>query len=185
MASPPDQSQDEVNPPQDPELLRHRAASDNGRVDLGVRQGFLTLDLNTAVTVPTLAWSGARPGKCYQNVNRFVMERGGGFASGWALADSGPIVRNDVTGMPSSTAEYRRKWRIDARKAGVPDIVKSRDSVPPAMLVGGPDRASVSPHISLTDIHRSLRTRRRQPSALSFIADGEITSPSCGTAKDA
>lgn len=58
----------------------------------------------------------------------------------------GPIVINDVTGMPWSTAEYRRKWRMVARKAGVPDIVKNRDSVPPAMLVGGPDRVSVSRH---------------------------------------
>lgn len=73
----------------------------------------------------------------------------------------GPIVINDVTGMPWSTAEYRRKWRMVARKAGVPDVVKNRDSVPPATLVGGPDRARVSRHISITDIHRNLRTRRR------------------------
>jgi len=73
----------------------------------------------------------------------------------------GPIVVNDITGMPWSTAEYRRKWRMVARKAGVPDVVKNRDSVPASTLVGGPDRARVSRHISFTDMHRHLRSRRR------------------------
>jgi hypothetical protein len=74
---------------------------------------------------------------------------------------AGPIVINDVTGMPWSTAEYRRKWRLVARKAGVPEMVKNRDSVPASTLVGGPDRARVSRHINLTDLHRHLRSRRR------------------------
>lgn len=74
---------------------------------------------------------------------------------------AGPIVINEVTGMPWSTAEYRRKWRMVARKAGVPDIVKNRDSVPASTLVGGPDQARVSRHITLIDIHRHLRSRRR------------------------
>jgi len=50
----------------------------------------------TAQTVLPLPWTGARPGKCYENVNRFVIERGGGFVGGWALADYGPQpIRQD------------------------------------------------------------------------------------------
>ena len=48
------------------------------------------LNPTTAQTVAPLPWTGARPGKCYENVNRFVSERGGGFVNGWALADYGP-----------------------------------------------------------------------------------------------
>jgi hypothetical protein len=38
-----------------------------------------------------------------------------------------PLVICDTTGMPWSTAEFRRKWRLVAKKAGVPDAVKNRD----------------------------------------------------------
>jgi hypothetical protein len=72
-----------------------------------------------------------------------------------------PIVINDVTGMPWSTAEFRRKWRIVAKKAGVPDIVKNRDSVPAGAIVGGPDRARISQKVTLARIDYGLRTRRR------------------------
>jgi hypothetical protein len=73
----------------------------------------------------------------------------------------GPIVLCDITGMPWRTGEFRRKWRLVAKKAGVPDKVKNRDSVPAGMIVGGPDRARVSQRISLARINNSLRTRRR------------------------
>jgi hypothetical protein len=74
---------------------------------------------------------------------------------------SGPIVLCDITGMPWIAGEFRRKWRLVAKKAGVPDKVKNRDSVPAGMIVGGPDRARVSQGISIARINNSLRTRRR------------------------
>jgi hypothetical protein len=44
------------------------------------------------------------------------------------LPASGPIIINDVTGLPWSANEYRRKWRLVATKAGVPKNVWSMDS---------------------------------------------------------
>lgn len=72
-----------------------------------------------------------------------------------------PIVLCEITGMPWSTAEFRRKWRLVAKKAGVPDIVKNRDSVPAGTIIGGGDRARISQKITLARIDYSLRTRRR------------------------
>jgi hypothetical protein len=60
----------------------------------------MSLDLSAAATVPALPSADARPGKCYQNVNRVVIERGGAIATGWALADSGPIVKNVPDAIP-------------------------------------------------------------------------------------
>jgi hypothetical protein len=78
-----------------------------------------------------------------------------------ALPTSGPIIINDVTGLPWSTTEFRRKWRLVAKKAGVPDVVKNRDSVPTGTIVGGPDQAPVSQRITLARIGQSLRRARR------------------------
>ena len=72
-----------------------------------------------------------------------------------------PIVLCDVTGLPWSTSEFRRKWRLVAKRAGVPDNVKNRDSVPAGMIVGGPDRARISQRTTLARIDQSLRTLRR------------------------
>lgn len=41
---------------------------------------------------------------------------------------TGPIVINDVTGLPWSANEYRRKWRLVANFCGVPKDVKNCDS---------------------------------------------------------
>jgi len=78
------------------------------------------------------------------------------------LKSSHPLVINDVTGMPWSTAEYRRKWRLVANKAGVPEIVKNRDSVPPGMIGDGSDRADISKGITLARIGYSVRRMRRR-----------------------
>jgi hypothetical protein len=77
------------------------------------------------------------------------------------LPAQGPIILCDVTGMPWRTVEFRRKWRLVAKKAGVPDTVKNRDSVPAGMIDGGPERARVSQPVSLARISTSLRRRRR------------------------
>lgn len=44
------------------------------------------------------------------------------------LPASGPIVTNEQTGLPWKITEFRRKWRIVARQAGVPDEIFSMDS---------------------------------------------------------
>lgn len=41
---------------------------------------------------------------------------------------SGPIIVCEATGRPYVTSEFRRKFRIVARRAGVPDAVKNMDS---------------------------------------------------------
>ncbi|HEY2414187.1 MAG TPA: hypothetical protein VGI40_18230 [Pirellulaceae bacterium] len=100
MAAPHLQSQGTINPPEEPAPFQLPATSGSGRIQPAENQDLRALDLNAAVTVSAVAWPDARPGKCYQNVNRFVIERGGGFASGWALADSGPMVRNGPVATP-------------------------------------------------------------------------------------
>lgn len=41
---------------------------------------------------------------------------------------NGPVIINEITGMPWSASEFRRKWRICADLAGVPKSVFSMDS---------------------------------------------------------
>lgn len=43
-------------------------------------------------------------------------------------AGAEPVIINEATGMPWTASEYRRKWRIVARYAGVPDNVFNMDS---------------------------------------------------------
>jgi hypothetical protein len=52
-----------------------------------------------------------------EEINRIPVER-----------RSGPIIICEYTNLPWSTAEFRRKWRIVADKAGVPATVKNMDS---------------------------------------------------------
>lgn len=42
---------------------------------------------------------------------------------------NGPLIICEPTGRPYSAAEFRRKWRIVATKAGIPDNVRNSDSV--------------------------------------------------------
>ena len=79
-----------------------------------------------------------------------------------SLPDSGPLIVCDTNGMPWSTAEFRRKWRLIAKMAGVPDNVTNRDSLPSGMIRGGPDRAKISQTYTLKRIDYSLRMARRK-----------------------
>lgn len=78
-----------------------------------------------------------------------------------SLPASGPVVRCDTNGLPWSTAEFRRKWRLVAKQAGVPDNVNNRDSFPAGTIRGGLDRAKISQTVTLKRIGYSLRTQRR------------------------
>lgn len=44
------------------------------------------------------------------------------------LPSSGPVVYCDTNGLPWSTAEFRRKWALVAKEAGVPSSIKNRNS---------------------------------------------------------
>lgn len=44
------------------------------------------------------------------------------------LKATGPLVICDITGLPWSSPEYRRKWRLIARHCGIPDSVWNMDS---------------------------------------------------------
>jgi hypothetical protein len=70
--------------------------------------------------------------------------RGGGDLTDGSLPCSGPMIRCDTNGLPWSTAEFRRKWRKVAKRAGVSDNVNNRDSFPAGMIRGDPDRAKIS-----------------------------------------
>jgi hypothetical protein len=50
------------------------------------------------------------------------------FGSG-TRPESGSVILCDTTALPWSAAEFRRKWRLVAAKAGVPDSVKNRRGV--------------------------------------------------------
>ena len=45
-----------------------------------------------------------------------------------ALPASGPMIICEITGVPYTTAEFRRKWRIAADLAGIPKAVRNMDS---------------------------------------------------------
>lgn len=59
------------------------------------------------------------------------------------LPASGPVIINDVTGLPWSPNEYRRKWRLVATKAGVPKNVWNMDSRSGAISEGIQAGASI------------------------------------------
>jgi hypothetical protein len=44
------------------------------------------------------------------------------------LPARGPVILNNITGLPFRAAEFRRKWRLVATKAGVPKTVRNMDS---------------------------------------------------------
>jgi hypothetical protein len=108
--------------------------------------------------------AGGRPIEVDLKTAPMVMEElhfSAGTENAMHFPEHGPLVLCDITAMPWLTAEFRRKWRLVAKKAGVPDDFKNRDSVPAGMIIGGPDRARVKQQITLARIDQSLRTRRR------------------------
>ena len=71
-----------------------------------------------------------------------------------------PVVINEATGMPWTASEYRRKWRIVARYAGVPDNVFNMDSRSGA--ISEAFEAGVTPErIQKTATHSDIRMTGR------------------------
>jgi hypothetical protein len=73
---------------------------------------------------------------------------------------SGPMIINEATMVPWSGSEFRRKWRILAKSAGVPNHIRNMHSKPAGTIAGGADRADISQFIRIDDIYRALRTGR-------------------------
>jgi hypothetical protein len=88
--------------------------------------------------------SARRPIKVDLRTAPMVLEELEFYTGGDTRPTSGPVILCDTTALPWSTAEFRRKWRLVARKAGVPDNITNRDSFPAGMIRGGPDRAKIS-----------------------------------------
>ena len=126
-------------------------------------RGLRWSNIDNSLILRHVAGSSGRPIEVDLRTAPMILEefRVYGQAMRSIIGTRAPIVINDVTGMPWSTGEFRRKWRIVAKKAGVPDIVKNRDSVPAGTIVGGPDRARISQRGTLARINHSLRTLRR------------------------
>jgi hypothetical protein len=128
-------------------ILRHAVGSSGRRIEVDLRTAPMALDeLKFHVA--------AQKGKTASSTMTLEDLIG-------SLPSSGPVVYNEINGMPWSTAEFRRKWRMVAREAGVPGNVTNRDSFPAGMIRGGPDRAKISQRITLKRIDYSLRTSRR------------------------
>lgn len=71
-----------------------------------------------------------------------------------------PVIVNEATGMPWTASEYRRKWRIVARYAGVPDNVFNMDSRSGA--ISEAFEAGVTPErIQKTATHSDIRMTGR------------------------
>jgi hypothetical protein len=71
----------------------------------------------------------------------------------------GPLIVNEIIGLPWRSAEFRRKWRLVAKLAGIPDDITNRDSKPAGMYRGGPERARIKRLITPRIIGYSLRMR--------------------------
>lgn len=76
---------------------------------------------------------------------------------------SGPIVICDTTGLPWKASEFRRKWRLVARHAGVPDNIRSMDSRAGAIteaLDSGVDKDLVRQAATHSNIAMTMRYDR-------------------------
>jgi hypothetical protein len=120
-------------------ILRHRVGSGGRQIEVDLRTAPVVLEelriLMAAVTLEDLIGS---------------------------LPRGGPVVLCDTNALPWSAAEFRRKWRLVANQAGVPDNVTNRDSLPTGMIRGGADRAKISQTYTLKRIDYSRRMARRQ-----------------------
>jgi hypothetical protein len=64
------------------------------------RSGTLSVDPAEVITVEPFPFDKAVPQKCYQNVKAVIERLGGGFAFGWALGYSGPLLVGDAQQAP-------------------------------------------------------------------------------------
>jgi len=75
----------------------------------------------------------------------------------------GPIIINDVTGLPWTANEYRRKWRLVANHCGIPKTVRNMDSRAGAITEAteaGADLEHVKHAATHSDISQTQRYSR-------------------------
>lgn len=77
------------------------------------------------------------------------------------LPHSGPMILCEINALPWTAAEFRRKWRLVAKKAGVPDNLTNRDSFLAGTVRGGPDRAEIRQAYTLKRLDYGGRMARR------------------------
>lgn len=81
---------------------------------------------------------------------------------------SGPIIINEITGLPWTANEYRRKWRICANIAGVPKNVWNMDSRSGAFSeadMAGADEGHIqtlATHSSVSQTRQYIRGSKRR-----------------------
>jgi hypothetical protein len=158
-------------------ILRHRVSSSGRRIEVDLRTAPMVLEeLKLLMAYPRIPRSDRPIAEILDEILRALKSPTSDMlpsskvtaAAPFTLDDligslphSGPLIVCDTNGMPWSTPEFRRKWRLVARKAGVPDNVTNRDSLPTGMIRGGPDRAKISQTYTLKRIDYSLRMARR------------------------
>jgi hypothetical protein len=56
--------------------------------------------MSQIIFVPPLAWDGAKPGRCFSNVQEMIRRRGGAAVFGWSLSHCGPMQADRGTPSP-------------------------------------------------------------------------------------
>jgi hypothetical protein len=95
-------------------------------------RGLRWSDINRKLVLRHSVGAGGRVVEIDLRTKPFLLEELDRFALGdldlHDLPTRGPIVICDTTGVPWRTSEFRRKWRLVARKAGVPDDTNNADT---------------------------------------------------------
>jgi hypothetical protein len=91
-------------------------------------RGLQWSDIDANMRLRHRVGSARRPIEADLRTAPMVLEEMELYVKDWTRPTSGPVIICDTTGLPWLTAEFRRKWRLVAKKAGVPDNVNNGDS---------------------------------------------------------
>ncbi|MBR0913143.1 tyrosine-type recombinase/integrase [Bradyrhizobium japonicum] len=89
----------------------------------------------------------------------------------------GPIIINDVTGLPWTANEYRRKWRLVADHVGVPKEVRNQDTRAGAITEAteaGADLEHVKHAATHSDISQTQRYSRGATEKIASVQKSRI-----------
>jgi hypothetical protein len=90
---------------------------------------------------------------------------------------TGPIIINDVTGLPWSSNEFRRKWRLVANHVGIPKEVRNQDSRAGAITEAteaGADIEHVRHAATHSDITQTQRYSRGAAKKIEAVQDKRL-----------
>jgi hypothetical protein len=88
------------------------------------------------------------------------------------LPAAGPIITNELNGLPWSHNEYRRKWRLVANAVGIPKNIKNMDSRSGAIsegIMAGASLEMVRHAATHSDISQTADYDRNQPKATAEV----------------